>query len=224
MKYNSIVNTVLFLVGIVILTSCSVYDSATDILTPVDNPMEYQNDFFPIEVGMIYKYNKYSIKDSQLVLTSRVVREVTDYKDSKVRLGRRILDIPVFRLKQKEFENDSMITDTEEYFIKTKEGIVITPVLSKNRNLEMYEFIPSSKAFDSIREDLINWDVLDDIETTLVRENDTIIHINTEVKIHSSKLIIQKSYAKNRGLIRETRELDGDRISVMILAEDDPNE
>ena len=223
MKINNIIKSAMVIIGVLLLTNCSAYDSATDLLTPVDNPLEYQNDFFPIEVGTIYKYNKYSLKDSQLVLTSRVVSEVTEYRDSRVRLGRRILNIPVFRLIQKEFKIDSTLSVKEEYYIKTKEGIVITPLLSKTRNLEMSEFIPSSPTFDPIREDLINWDVLDEVHSTIVRENDTLIHINAEHKIHSSRLIIQKSYAKNRGLIREIRELDGDRISIMILTEDDPN-
>lgn len=202
MKYNRKVITVLFFIGILILTSCSAYDKATDNLTPVDNPMEYQNAYYPVEIGEINKFNHYVIEDSVKKFIKRSEREVVDYRDSDIRLGRRILNIPVFRIKERNYINDSLVSEQEEYLIKTKEGIVFTQYLNDKKNIRLFQFIPSLPSYTALGADLSDGEVSYNVTKVPYLKAGKFMRIRKKLNIvQYSTVYATQYYAEGVGLV-----------------------
>ncbi|MFA7326729.1 MAG: hypothetical protein WC121_08700 [Candidatus Kapaibacterium sp.] len=224
MKYNNLIKTVLFIIGIVILTSCSVYDKATDLLTPVDNPMEYQNVYFPINVGIIKTYNVYSIEEGELQFKNKTEREVIDFRDSDVRIGSREFNLPVFRLKTRIFEADSLVSEDEEYLIKTKEGIAISNYLTKKHSVKFFELIPSSSKYVSVRDGFCYGEVLFNVKFAPYLKDGDYMQIKYAMKINFSTITTNYYFSKENGLIAIIEDDDGEITEVKLLAEIDFNE
>lgn len=216
MKLRLILISVLFL----IMFGCTAYHNGTNKLTPVENYLEYQNDFFPIEIGKEMNYNIYSLENDKMVLSNTEVSVVTEYKEKKIKLGGRLMNVPVFRLKYFEYEGPLLKSESEVYLLKTKEGIAFTTILSEKKNLIINEFIPSSEEFDGLRNLILNIDMVNNISELEWKGHDLLI-IKDKIYFHSSLVYRERFYRRNVGLVRDIRTLEGILIYDMIYEPED---
>jgi hypothetical protein len=199
---------------------CTVYHNGTNKLTPVENYLEYQNDFFPIEIGKEMNYNVYRLENDKMVLSNTEVSVVTEYKEKKIKLGGRLMNVPIFRLKYFEYEGALLKSESEVYLLKTKEGIAFTSLISEKKNLIFNEFIPSSEEFDGLRNLMLNIDMVNNISELEWKGHDLLI-IKDKIYIHSSLVYRERFYRRNVGLVREIRTLEEILIYDMIYEPED---
>lgn len=215
MKLRLILGSVLFL----IMFGCTLYHNGTNKLTPVENYLEYQNDFFPIEIGKEMKYNVYNLENGKMVLSNTEASVVTEYKEKKIKLGGRLMNVPIFRLKKIEYDGSLLKSESEVYLLKTKEGIVFTTLISEKKNLIINEFIPSSEEFDGLR-NLIFIDMVNNNSELEWKGHDLLI-IKDKIYIHSSLVYRERFYRRKVGLVREIRALEGNLVYDKIYEPED---
>ncbi len=205
-------------------------------LTPVSDPFDYQNEYYPITVGNYWQmlYLAKEGKDNY-GLVGRYEYKILEYTFEEIYFGDSLEYVPVFKKESKFFRPNSDVAEivNYSYLIKTYQGIVECRKPPSNNKIKPYVFIPSDSSYDFLSQSLTGMTIDRDIELkTRFWEMNT-IRINYKDKDNLGGLFYSKDkghvytqfYYKNRSsnypnkFIEGLEEIDYEPISEFILSE-----
>ena len=143
---------ILVLLSIITLAFVSVSKAQSlEKLTPVDNPFEFQNEYYPITFGNYWKMFFLSMENGgNTELKGHYEYRITDYTFEEIYFGDSLIFVPIFQKESKFFRPES--NDYEiisiSYLIKTNEGVIecLKPPIEKR--IKPYVFIPTNSSYD----------------------------------------------------------------------------
>lgn len=135
-------------------------------LTPVEDPFEFQNEYYPITVGNYWKMAYYTIdSDYQSKFKVYFNQTIIDYTFHEIYFGDSLYYLPVFRQKV-ESRPLSKTMDKQisyNYLIKTKQGILISTEEPKFKKFKTRIFIPQDSSYDSLSEIIAQMKIVRDV-------------------------------------------------------------
>lgn len=164
--YNIFVSSLLSI--IIIASAMASNAKSLEMLTPVEDPFEYQNDYYPLTVGNYWKMGHYKeIVRGKLTLVGNYIINVLDYSFEEIYFGEELQYLPIFRIEKQYIPLDSSETSiTYQYAIKTEEGVIVSNEKPKDNKIEPYFFIPSGESKDELSVKLTNKPIGRETEVT----------------------------------------------------------
>lgn len=126
-------------------------------LTPVSDPFEYQNEYYPITVGNYWQMLYLSVNGgNNIELKGRYEYRIIEYTFEEIYFGDSLMYVPVFKKESKFFRPNSeeAETVTYTYLIKTYQGIIESVKPPVDNWIKPYLFVPSDSSFDYLSYDL----------------------------------------------------------------------
>ena len=154
---------VIFVLIILSFGSCaSVYDLKN--LTLVENPLEYQNPYFPLTVGNQWTYE--IMKQDELgnmVFSGNLEFRVADYSYREFYLGDSLVNAMLFRIEGEMLdENGTNDFTYDSYALKTEEGITFILEPNEELEVEVIRFVPRSPDYFHLFKEINTASILKD--------------------------------------------------------------
>ena len=189
-------STITYILIVFFLSSCAStkrMDSWKQ-LTLVDDPIEFQNPFFPLSIENYWKYDMRSQNViGNLVPSGTLEFKVADYIFDDFYLGDSLVYAPLFRLDGVYRSTSGQTNEAESYALKTNQGIVLIDGLPEDSTLNIFRFVPTSNEYFHLFPGLYD---ISFVEADSSSPNPVIFMINKT--IGSEKIY----YEKNIGLVR----------------------
>lgn len=150
--YNLILT--LLLSTMFIATSINSNSQSLGALTPVEDPYEFQNEYYPIKVGNYWKYAYYNTSSKYITLVGYYEQTIIDYTLEEIYFGDSLYYLPVFR-QEVQFisaKNNDRPEKTYTYFIQTEQGTLLLQEKPKSKRFKIFLFIPQNPSFDTYSE------------------------------------------------------------------------
>ncbi|PKL79345.1 MAG: hypothetical protein CVV25_08380 [Ignavibacteriae bacterium HGW-Ignavibacteriae-4] len=147
--YNIFVSTLLSI--IIIASAMASNAQSLEKLTPVSDPFEYQNKYYPVSVGNYWKmlYLTPMGNDKYGTLGHYEYR-IIEYTFEEIYFGDSLAYIPVYKKESKYFRPNYSVYESVSYtyLIKTNEGIIEFKKPPRNNKIKPFIFIPSDSSYD----------------------------------------------------------------------------
>lgn len=145
----------IYLIFILSLTSIRANDLSE--LTPVEDPFEFQNEYFPLDIG-----NKWNLSTNGRNIIGKMNQlgsnqlEVESYVFYEIKFGDSLYYLPVYIINASSYKNDILLSTKKTFFIKTIQGLAVLESEPKDGEVKLMYMIPTNKDYDSICEDIID--------------------------------------------------------------------
>jgi hypothetical protein len=156
------------LFSIIIIASTIVTNAQSlEKLTPVSDPFEFQNEYYPITVGNYWKFIYLSLDDDEnMVIKGHIEYRITEYTFEEIYFGDSLEYVPLFKLESKYLGSNAKEYDNTEYsyLIKTYQGIIVCMEPAIDKKIKPYHFIPCDSSYDFLSLSLTGMTIERDVE------------------------------------------------------------
>jgi hypothetical protein len=192
------------------MSSCgSIYD--LNNLTLVENPIEYQNPYFPLSVGNQWSYDIMKPDElGNMVFSGNLEFRVVDYSYKEFYLGDSLVNTLLFRIEGEMKDENGVDNFTQDsYALKSKEGITFLLEPNEDKEVEVIRFVPQSPDYFHLFKEINTASIL----------NDNFISINPLLQLveKTPGTRVKTYYEKNIGLVKMVHDrYDKKRFSNII--------
>lgn len=198
MKYSNLIKTIIFIFGITLVSSCVKYVKLDSRLTPVENPFEFQNEYYPITVGNYWRMTSVGpFRDTNYALNGFFEHRIIEFKYEDIYFGDSLVRIPVFKKENKFFKLHEKEYDEVKYsyLIKTKEGVIECIKPPSENKIAAHLFIPTDSSYDELSFAVTGRNIVRGVELKTKLWDMNTVRINYDDEYNIGGMY----YSKNRG-------------------------
>lgn len=211
MNSKIILSTIKYMLILFLLSSCASTNrmDSWKQLTLVDDPIEFQNPYFPLTIDnqWTFSFRSRNVVGS-LVPSGTLEYKVADYFFDDFYLGDSLVYAPLYRLVGQFRSVSGEVNEVESYALKTNQGIVLLDDLPEDSTLKIFRFVPTSKEYFHLFPDLFE---ISFVETDSNNSNSVILMVNKTIGSEKNY------YEQNIGLVKMVHDIyDKKRFSNII--------